>query len=380
MKPHHRIILLCVAGNFAIMAFGDIYFLLALYLKQFGLTDPGVTGWILGVYFAASTISRPLTGFIIERFEFRPVLLAASVMCFASGAGVALAGTSATLLLVARALTGFFASLFVIGLTTYQTLAIPEEIRGSSFTLATAGTIAPLVAVVPFAEWLLRAGHTTLYIWSPLVFSLMCVAVSLSLETGDGISLRGGKWGSYREVFRNPALRTLFVSVMLFASTDATIVSMAGLALEKSLTASAFISAQALTAVVIRLFGFRLMDRIPRSRIAPLTFAVTAASLIAITFVHTDLGMIVWGVVFGVAMGYGFPLHLSLIGDAAPERLRPKATSMVWFFMAGCFFVSPVVTGFLAGLMSFSAAFRIMSGAILVSAPFMYLRFRRTFV
>lgn len=367
-----------IAGNFGIMAFGDIYFLLALYLQDVGVTDPRTLGWILGIYFAASTITRPVTGVIIEKFAFRPVMLSASILCLASGTGVALAGTSVPLILVFRALTGFSSSLFVVGLTTYQTLTVPEEIRGSSFTLASAGTIAPLVAILPIAEWMLRHGHSVLFIWSPLIPAILCFAVAFSLPAARGFELMKGNWGTYSEIFKIQASKTLLKSVTLFALTDAIILSMGGLALEKGVLASSFISSQALTGLLIRVFGFRVMDRLPRSRLAALTFAVTASSSIAITFVNSNTWMAFWGIVYGIAMGYGFPMHLSLIGDAVPERLRPKATSLVWFFMAGCYFVSPVLTGILARWLNFAWAFRIICGAILLAAPFMYRQFQKT--
>ncbi len=368
-----------ISGNLGIMAFGDIYFLLALYLQDVGVTDPGTLGWILGIYFAASTISRPLTGMIIEKLPFRRVMLAASVLCFASGTGVALAGKSVALILFFRAITGFSSSLFIVGLTTYQALTVPEEVRGSSFTLASAGTIAPLVAILPVAEWMLRNGHPSLYIWSPLLPALLCLGVAYSLPPLEDFELRKGNWGTYSEIFKIPASRTLLASVILFAMTDAVILSLAGLAIEKGVLASSFISSQAMTGLLVRVFGFRIMDRIPRSRVAAFTFAVTAGSSIAITFVSTNSGMILWGIVYGVAMGYGFPMHLSLIGDAVPERLRPKATSLVWFFMAGSYFASPVMTGFLARWLNFAWAFRIICGVILLSVPFMYRRYRKSF-
>lgn len=368
-----------IAGNFGIMAFGDIYFLMALYLQDVGVTDPRTLGWILGIYFAASMITRPITGVIIERFAFRPVMLAASILCLISGAGVALAGTSVPLILIFRAMTGFSSSLFVVSLTTYQALTVPEEVRGSSFTLASAGTIAPFVAILPIAEWMLRNGHSLLYIWSPLLPAILCFAVAFFLPPARNFELMKGNWGKYSDIFKIPALRTLLKSVVLFALTDAVILSVGGLALEKGVLASSFISSQALTGLLIRIFGFRVMDRLPRSRIAALTFAVTAASSIAITFVNTNTGMALWGIVYGIAMGYGFPMHLSLIGDAVPGKLRPKATSLVWFFMAGSYFVSPVITGFLARWMSFAWAFRIICGAILLAVPLIHGQFQQTF-
>ena len=365
-----------LAGNFAIMAFGDLYFILALYLQGMGVTDPGTLGWILGIYFAVSTITRPLAGILLERFSIRKVMLAASFFCMASGAGVALAGSSVSLILIFRALTGFSSSLFIVGLTTYQALAVPEKIRGSSFTLASAGTIAPLIALLPIAEGLLRRGFLYAYIWSPLLPAILCLAVAITIPPDDDLNLENVYWGTYSEVLKINASRTLLASVILFAMTDAAIVSMAGLALERNLLASSFISSQALTGLLIRLFGFKLMDRLPRSRLAALSFSVTAFASVAVTFVNSDIGMIFWGVVYGIGMGYGFPLHLALIGDAVPARLRPKATSLVWFLMAGCYFISPVLTGFIARYLNFAWAFRIICGIIILFAPKVHRRFR----
>lgn len=361
------------------MSFGNIYFLMALYMESYGIEDPEIIGWILSAYFAASTLSRPFVGWIVERFSFKPVLVAASLACLASGSGVAFSGPSVPFIIFFRAVTGLASSLFLVALTTYQTLAVPEEVRGSSFTLVTAGTIAPLVTVVPLAEWLLKTGRPGMYIWLPVLPSLLCLLIALSLRRSDGNFNTRRDWGTYREVFGDKNLRILFFSVVLFAMTDAAIVSFAGLALEKGLLASAFISAQAFTAVMIRLFGFRLMDVMPRNRLAALSFSITAGCLFGTTFVGSNAAFVLWGVFFGVGMGYGFPMHLSLIGDAVPDRLRPKATSMVWFLMAGCFFLSPVITGYLARWFSFTAAYRVLMGCILIAAPFMHRMFMKHF-
>jgi MFS family permease len=379
LKRIYRLLLKLITANFGIMCFGDIYFLVALYMTNYGIDDPETIGWILSAYFAASALSRPFVGWVVERFSFKPVLIVASVFCVASGAGVALSGSSVPLILFFRAVAGLSSSLFLVAITTYQTLAVPEEVRGSSFTLVTAGTIAPLVTVVPLAEWLLRAGKPGLYIWLPVLPAFLCLFASMSLRPSDGVVTKSRDWGSYREVFTHPALRILFPSVICFAMTDAAIVSFAGLALEKKLVASAFISTQAFTAVLIRVFGFRLMDIMPRSRLAALSFLVTGGSLFAATFMESNMGFMAMGIVYGVAMGYGFPLHLSLIGDAVSERLRPKATAMVWFLMSVCFFLSPVITGYLARRFTFAVAYRIIMSCIIIVTPLIHRRFTKSF-
>ncbi len=91
----------------------------------------------------------------------------------------------------------------------------------------------------------------------------------------------------------------------------------------------------------LRIFGFRLMDMIPRTRLAALSFLVTGGSLFLATFAESNVFFIGCAIAYGIAMGFGFPLHLSLIGDAVSERPRPKATAMVWFLMSGCFLSPP---------------------------------------
>lgn len=274
-------------------------------------------------------------------------------------------------------MAGLASSLFIVCLTVYQTLIVPEQVRGSSFALVTVGSIAPLVSVVPIAEWLLRVGKTDLYIWLPIIPAFLCLLIATTFNLSDETIKMHSDWGSYKEVFACPALRVFFLSVILFSLTDAVIVSFTGLALEKKLLASSFISTQAFTAILTRLLGFRLMDIIPRSRFAALSFTMTGGSIIGITFAKSNAAFMIWGVVYGFAMGYGFPLYLALIGDIVSERLRPKVTSLVWFFMSVSYFILPIIIGLLASKFSFGKAYRITMTWVIVAAPFIHIQFKK---
>jgi MFS family permease len=71
-------------------------------------------------------------------------------------------------------------------------------------------------------------------------------------------------------------------------------------------------------------------------------------------------------------VGIGFPLYLALIGDAAPQAFRPKATALVWFILDGCFFVTPVIMGYLTSIIGAPLAFRLLPGLLFFTAPFLY--------
>jgi len=88
----HNLIKL-IAGYFSIMSFGDIYFLIPLYMESCGLNDPIIIGWVISAYYAVSMISRPFAYRVVEKFSFKVIFAVTSCVCIASGAGVALSGS-----------------------------------------------------------------------------------------------------------------------------------------------------------------------------------------------------------------------------------------------------------------------------------------------
>jgi MFS family permease len=316
-------------------------------------------------------------GWLVEKFSFRTSLIGGGLTVLLTTIGLALAGSSVPGILFWRALTGLASSLYIVALTTYQTLAVPKEKLGSSFALVSAGCIAPLITFVPLSEWLLQGGWGIFYIWLPPATALFCLLVSISFPLEEKAELKRSRdqRGSYRELFLLPGARTLFLSQTLFSLTDAAMLSLALLAASLGLVASAFISANAAVSIVIRLTCFQMLDRLPRMKLAAGTLALTSLALLLGTFARSNLAFLFCGSLFGVGMGVGFPLHLALIGDVSPPHLRAKTTSMVWFFMSVCFFVSPLLIGYLTGYIGVRGAFRCLSVPLLIVSPLLHIFF-----
>lgn len=372
MAGYGALLLRLTAANFAVNGVSNTYYLLAAYLSCLGLDDPRAAGLVLGSYYAASTLSRPFVGWIVERFPFRFSFLLGSSILVTGSAGVAFSGDSLVGLVLWRSITGVGASLFIVALTTYQTLYVSENRQGSSFSLTSAGSIAPLVTIVPIAEALLAAKRPFLYILVPVAVSLFCFLLSLLFGKDETPVQPGEKPGSYGELFSCRPIMTLFLSAILFSLADAAMLSIAGLAHSKGLIASGFISANAGLSVLIRLTTFRLMDRLPLMSLAAPSIALTSSALFLASFAGTNLLFTACGVLFGLGMGFGFPMHLALIGDVAPRHLRVKTSSMIWFFMACCFFISPLLVGHLAAASSYENAFRLFGGILLLAVPVLH--------
>jgi MFS family permease len=363
-----------IIANFGIMAFSQIYFLLPVYLEWVGVRGPETVGWILGAFFAASTFPRPFLARFVERFPLRKVLAAAAALGAAGSVGLALSGASVPLLLLWRVVGGLAFGLFLVALTTYQTMVIPDEVRGGAFALIAVGAMAPFVISLPMGDWFLHSGHFTLFIWMGPLLAALCGVIAFMLRPAGGSSGTsfGQKWGTWMDLFRLRPMQVLLVSTTLYGLTDAAILSVTPLAMDRGLVPSAFMSSFGVAALFIRIVGFRILDLFPRYGTAAVVIAVNAAALFGTSFAETNLAFAFWGVLYGIGVGIGFPLYLALIGDAAPQAFRPKATALVWFILDGCFFVTPVIMGYLTSIIGAPWAFRLLPGLLFFTAPFLY--------
>lgn len=362
-------------GSFAIMSFSYAYFILPLYLDHVGLKSQATIGWILGAFYAASTLPRPLMALLVERFSFRATLTGAALCSAVGSTGLALSGASLPFLILSRLLMGFGFGLFLVSLTTYQTIVIPREVRGGAFALITIGAMAPFLCVVPLLDWLLQHNGYGVYLWFGPLVALACAVVGMSfagVDRKEGMSGKGAGWGTYSQLFRLTRARVLFLAVFIYGMTDAAVISIPVLALSKGLLSSYFMVTFAVVAILTRLAGFRLMDAFPRAIAYTVAAAWNSLSLFGTSFSTSSLAFAFWGLLYGIGVGVGFPLSLAMIGDAAPPELNPKATAVVWFILDGCFFLTPVVVGYLSSLLGVAGAFRFLPAMLFFAAPAVY--------
>lgn len=341
------LILFLFMSNFAIYAYSNTYFFLAPYLESQGMSASGA-GLAVSVFYAATTLARPFGGWIVERSGVRRTMILSSLGCAALSIAFAFHGKDLVPILGVRILMGLFFSVFVVAMTAYQALSVPEELRGASFALVTIGSVFPLFTVVPFSDFLLRRGASTIFLAMPPVAALLCARLSIRLKPvvlpTDGEGRRA--WGTYGELFRTtPAVRML-LSCLLFGLCDASIVYISSFAMGKGLVPSAFMIPNAVGATLIRFFGRDLFNRLPRTLLAGPSFALMAVCLVVTSYATSNTVLAVCGLIYGMGMGYAYPAHLSFTGDLVPIRLRAKAASLVFFSMDFSWFLLPLYMGF----------------------------------
>lgn len=369
MTKEGRTVLGLAEGYTAIFGLSNVYYLLGIYLAMRGMGSPREIGWVMGAFYAASTFSRPFIGSLVPRLGLRRMLAAGSLLCLFGSSAFALSGPGLPGLLFWRVLMGIGSSLYVISLTTYQTLGIPDSIRGSAFSLISAGGIVPLVTFVPLADFFLHKGWTEAYIWFiPLIAALALVCGLRLPDLEVPAEKDGNKGPGLLTLVAKPGIRTLLVSVTVFSMTDACLLAIGGVAAERGLFPSLFLTANASMGLIVRIGGRRILDVLPRRRMAAPAIALTSLGLFAASFTGGNLAYALCGVLFGIAMGLGFPLHMALIGDVATPAERAGVASLVWFSIGACFFVVPILLGNLAGTLGTVGAFRALTLVLLASS------------
>ncbi len=339
----------------------DIYFISGPLLQAAGHSQM-VIGWFLSIFFFAQAAARPIGSWGIETFGVRRTLVAGGLIFVASALLIPAAIGTPWALLLLRAIGGGALSAYLVALVAYQSLCVPFEKRGSSFALVAVGGMAPLGTIVPLGEWILSGGHETLYLSIGPLVGLCCVWIGYYIvPAGMKTPPAPPQWGTYRELFASPYVPMLFFSVVLICLVDGTTACMANLKAEHAITVSFFMVPCSLGAVAIRLFGSRLMDRIPRPSIVSASYAAMALSFAAIAFFPRNEVMLVCGLFFGVGIGAAFPSCMSLGADLTHPALQPKAASLVFWGVDLGWGSIPLILGSLGTFMGATASFRLFA-------------------
>ncbi len=367
MGINRRHLALFVAATFAIYAFTSVYYLLPSYLEGEGRSSASV-GLLVSAYYVVVSLVRPFGGWMTERLGVRKTLLLAGLTA-ASGGFLLAAATATPLVLAARMITGLGFSCYCVALTSLQSLVTSDSSRGATFAITSLGSIGPLFLVIPLADALLHRGWNLAYLLEAPLMALAATVLALFLPDIDNESDRlRPAWGSYGELFALPDVKILLLSAFAFAVTDSAIVYVANLAATKGLTASPFIAVSGLASLGTRLLFRRHMDSVPRRKLAGPSFGVMALALLLASSAARSATLIGAGLLFGIGLGFAFPVHLALVGDLTSPGLRPKGTAMIYLAQDLSWVMLPLFVGFSSPLLGLKGAFRALAGFSLAAS------------
>lgn len=373
-------ILLLSLSYFCIFGYSNVSYLLPVYYSGSGFSA-AEAGLLVSAFYFAALAFRLVLGNVLIRAGFRRIFVTGGVLAVVSAIWVILAKGSFICSFAARFLFGTGTAFSQIALAAYQSLAFREEERGFAYSMIMAGGLAPMMTAVPLADMLLAAGRPDAYIMLPLLLAVAALGVTLCINTDDvtleAPAVRGGPLAGLGECLKMPGLVLALFSIFLFSIVDAAAAFMAPMTASLGLMASWFLSSNAVVGVAVRLTSGKLLDRCPRRKLAAPVTAVMAFTLVLASVHPSGSSLALLGIIYGAGMGLGFPLHLALVSDNAPDRLQPQAVSLMWFLYALDFATVPLVTAFITDFTSPVFAFRAVALFCAVGAVFAWLGWKR---
>lgn len=365
-------------------AFFTLFFLLPAALQQQAM-PLSLIGWLMGVAGIGSLLGRPLGGYMTERVGIKRSLLILCLALTAVSLPLIWARTFLSLFFI-RAAIGSLFGMAVVALMAYQALAVPIEKRGSFYAWIGVAYVAPQLAVIPPAEFLIAIGRLDLYLGMVPLFALLAAIFVLTLPdaptpAGRGASTaaaRGKAWGKWGDILAVPGFWPFLLASFTFAMLNgATLQYIPAFMIDKGLAASIFLATNAGAALILRIFAFRWMDRLNRPRAIGLILVGMGMALFLLRWADSHTAFAFGGLVYGTFMGIGFPIILALAPDIFPPHLIPKGVSTGMLFMDAGFIIAPVFAGYLGQGFGLGVVFSIIGAGATMIGFGVYLASRK---
>ena len=366
MKLSKQVLLVFLA-YYGINCLSNVYFVFGPFYGASG-ASPRAVGLFLSIFYMAMITCRPLGSWTMEKLGIRRALIYSSLLSAVTAAGISFSLSQPALLLFFRAISGISASVFIVATVAYQSMIMDAKSRGIGFALFTTGSMLPMATVVPLSEFLLKRGHPDLYLVLPVAVALICLAISLRIRDISGEAGEKPLWGTYRNMLCRPGVKPLYLTAFLMSLADGATLCAAALAEERGVPVSWFMISVAAAAVIIRTVGFRTMDTVPRILLAAPAAGLMGLSMFGLSLSSGWVSFVLFGVLFGLGIGAGFPTDLSIIGDLLSIEYHPKATGSLLLAIDLGWVITPLIFGFISPLFGAAGAFRLIGLFVLTTS------------
>ena len=363
----HKPFITATVTNFFFFFSLNGFVLLPLYILALGGTEIEV-GIVMGLYSGVGIVCQPLLGPVVDAVGRRPFMLVGTGLVFVASL-LAITADSIVAMAVVRTLQGIGFSAFFVSMFAYVVDIVPPAQRGWALGIyGVSGFVS--TAIAPLAgEWIIRYwGFRALFVVSAI---LAAATVSIvwhvrDARPSDAVTVRMG--ASMMRMGVDDLLQRHMAVTFFFGLGSGTIFAFLPTFAENLgvRTLSLFYTAYAVAAIVVRVFGGRLIDtRGRRAVIVPSMFvqAVSTALLAALGLLvsrHSATPVLpvlfVSGLLSGGAHGFLYPGLAALITDTAPDDRR---ASIVGVFSA-VMLLGQTGGAFLFGFVTHAAGYGFM--------------------
>ena len=136
---------------------------------------------------------------------------------------------------------------------------------------------------------------------------------------------------------------------------------------------SFFFSLSAVTAIIIRVPGARILNALPRLLLLVPFGMMMSGSMLLVSLLPSNSSFLAGGLIYGIGVGFSWPMLHALISDTLPVALRPKGMAVVLLLYDAGWFLIPLIVGYISPLLGIALTFVIISLSMLL--PLALLQF-----
>lgn len=360
-----------VANFFFFLNFAS-FFLLPLHLHALG-ADRSTVGAVMGTNALAALAFLPVVGALIDRLGRRWFLLGGAIGMGVAAATYPLIETVGPGLFALRVLQGVsFAAAFT-ATTTYAATLAPAATRAQALGIFGLSTLLTHAIAPALGEEIIhRFGFNALF-YSASACTAVVVLIALGLPRDAGsaaptpLGSRAGRLTRMHWVIAATAVLAGmgFGTVMTFV---AAYVHHEGLG-----RVGFFFGAYTTAAILVRITGAGLSDRLGRRRVILPTLAALGTAILLLSLARSTLFLMFAGLLFGAAQGINYPtLHAYIIDLSHGVNLGRAQALFNGGFNLGVT-GSAFVFGLIAELFGYRTMFALAAATPLLACALFYL-------
>ncbi len=360
-------VLVCLATLFFYLSFYLILPVMPLYVARLGGT-PIQLGLIIGLFSAIAMVVRPPAGWIIDTRGSRQVLMAGMLVFLLASLGYVLI-RSVDGILALRLFHGLGMGLFPTAATVIVAELAPLARRGEAmgwFGIAnSAGLIVGPVLGPALAG---GTGYPTLFLLAAGVASLGCVCLLLTPgPRRPALWTRG--LPSLRDLYSREALLPSAILLCLYIPYGIMVAFIPVIAVGRGLSnPGLFYVVYGVAVLLVRAQAGRLSDLYGRAAVILPGMLLVSAAYLVLGLTSGVPGVLVGGVIYGLAFGSVQPALMALAADRVSLAERGKAMGTFYFAWELGITTGSTGAGLLLSLMDFPLMLLIGSVIPLIGA------------
>jgi MFS family permease len=341
--------------------------LMPRHLVRLGATDTEV-GWIMGSTQVATAVFMPLVGLVLGRLSPRSLMIRGTVLFAAACTGLSWAEGLSWVFPAARIAQGLAFALFFVSAGALVVTVVPEAARARGIALWGTGVLVTQAVAPLGGEWVVAAwGFRELYLGAALCCAAAMLAALPISAAAPPAGLPTSLWallGRRRVALGLLALFGISVGFGAAFSFLAAFAEREGLG-----PVSPFFAAYTVTAILVRIAGGSLADRVDRRLVIVPSMLIGCGAIAALALVGPGwLHLSIAGGVYGLASGFANPTLMAFVVDQVEPADAPRAVSLDnWSFTLGML-VGAFAFGPAAGVIGMRGAFVVAAGPGLVGA------------